>query len=322
MKVLFANIGWMARYQGLYNGYKIVGGGSYEDKHEVFNFLEIDGYCYGYVQAPGENCALDLRRIDACCPESDQELDGVLVIWTATHPKNGGTRIVGWYRNATVYRERQISGEDARNKYSYNIRARATDCYCVPEDKRNFRIIRQKTGFMGQANVWYAQHNSPEVQKHRQQALDWIKNYGKEKVRLKAPIGSSDTEHRKEVEQAAVDYVCKQYKELGYSVVSVESENKGWDLEAGRDGLRLLIEVKGLSGSELAVRLSPNEYQMMQKYSTEGYRLCVVTEALKQPYLTTFVYQDGQWVAEEDRRLILSFEEIVSAIARLRPTEG
>lgn len=322
MKVLFANIGWMARYQGKRNGDEIVGGGSYEDKHEVFNFMEIKGYCYGYVQAPGKNCALDLSRIDTCCPESDQELHGVLVIWTATHPKHKGTYIVGWYRNATVYQEYQNSREKSRDEYSYNIRARATDCYCVPEDKRNFRIIRQKTGFMGQSNIWYAQDNIPEVQEHRQKALDWIKNYDKQKIKLKMPIGSSDAEHRKEVELKAVDYVRTQYESFGYSVVSVESLNKGWDLEAKRGSSRLLIEVKGLSGTELAVRLSPNEYQKMQEHSTKGYRLCVVTETLDNPQLTTFVYQHGEWTAEEDRNLILSIEEMVSAIARLRTTEA
>ncbi len=51
-KILFANIGWMKRYHGHNNSDKIKGGGSYnpDDKHEAFNFQDVNGHCYGYVQ--------------------------------------------------------------------------------------------------------------------------------------------------------------------------------------------------------------------------------------------------------------------------------
>ena len=51
-KILFANIGWMKRYRGHSNSDKIKGGGSYnpDDKHEAFNFQDVNGHCYGYVQ--------------------------------------------------------------------------------------------------------------------------------------------------------------------------------------------------------------------------------------------------------------------------------
>ena len=49
MRILFANIGWMTHYRGNSATDKIVGGGSYrnDDKHEAYNFLPLNGKCYG-----------------------------------------------------------------------------------------------------------------------------------------------------------------------------------------------------------------------------------------------------------------------------------
>lgn len=65
MRILFANIGWMIHYRGYNPKDQIDGGGSYrnDDKHKVYNFMPIDGNCYGYVQ-PVKWGAINLRRID------------------------------------------------------------------------------------------------------------------------------------------------------------------------------------------------------------------------------------------------------------------
>ena len=49
----------------------------------------------------------------------------------------------------------------------------------------------------------------------------------------------------------------------GYNVISVEDENKGWDLEATKGKAFLCIEVKGLAGSQISVHISKNESSKM-----------------------------------------------------------
>jgi len=79
----------------------------------------------------------------------------------------------------------------------------------------------------------------------------------------------------------------------------------------------LKLEVKGLSGTEISIEMTPNEYSMMRKHK-EAYRICVGTSCLKkaQRRLAIFSYNDkiGSWVDGDDRPLKLT--EVKSA--RLR----
>ena len=96
----------MERYQGLYPGDEIIGGGSYikieGHGHEVCNFAEVNGTLYGYVQPPGSQ--IDIDRLGA--QPNDDEISNITVVWTATRP-TGGTAVIGWYKNATVFRNYQ-----------------------------------------------------------------------------------------------------------------------------------------------------------------------------------------------------------------------
>jgi 5-methylcytosine-specific restriction protein A len=103
MAILFCNVGWMEKYNGIKDD-SIERGGSYnrnETGHEVCNFSSIRGRVYGYVQPTGQ---IKIEKIGA--DKEDESISGVTVVWTAG-PKIGGTAVVGWYKNATVYREYQ-----------------------------------------------------------------------------------------------------------------------------------------------------------------------------------------------------------------------
>ena len=117
------------------------------------------------------------------------------------------------------------------------------------------------------------------------------------------------------VEKAAISAVTSYYKEHGYKIYSVESENKGWDLEAYKGKSILRIEVKGLSGSDLSVHITENEYSQMKSANNDNYRLCVVTNTVSSPHLWTFAYDNGNWICEQDYEIELSFEEHIAAIA-------
>ena len=141
----------------------------------------------------------------------------------------------------------------------------------------------------------------------------YIENYVKPLTHKTKP--NIDVDAKIAVEKAAVSAATTFYMKQSYNVISVEDENKGWDLEATKGKAFLRIEVKGLTGSQISVHISKNEYSKMKSSDNADYRLCVVTNALKYPEIWTFSYDSGIWVCEEDNDIELSFEEQIAAIA-------
>ena len=83
-------------------------------------------------------------------------MDGVDVIWTAPSPR-AGRYVVGWYRDATVFRYLQ--------KYErglYHVQASKTDYVLLPPNKRRLIIKSAKVQPCGFGrNVWYADIRGP-----------------------------------------------------------------------------------------------------------------------------------------------------------------
>ena len=322
MKLLFANIGWMTHYQGQTITDKIMGGGSYDpaEKHEAFNFMVINDSCYGYVEPPVHS-KINLQRIDPNCPRQADELKDVLVIWVSSHPKTKGSYIVGWYKNATVYSYFHESKEIRRKNFSYNIKAVSKDCILLPVDKRTFPVPRANRvgkGFLGQCNVWYADSSQKDVNDFKKEVLDYINNYKVEgDVHIIKKLLAVNAEQRKKIEEAAVDFVKKEYQNRGYQVKSREDENCGWDLDAIKGKVLLKLEVKGLGGEGM-VHITRNEYDKMNQYK-DDYRLCIVFNALKSPTLVIFIWNSAlnNWVTETNSSIILDIETKVSYGARI-----
>ena len=156
MKILFCNVGWMNEYVGI-DGDSIDGGGAFNEEnvgHEVCNFSSVQGRVYGYVESKGQ---IKIERLGV--DKKVESISGVTVVWTAPR-KSGGTVVVGWYRNATVYRQLQQMPESAkRHKKNgvshYRITTLFNDATLLSPDERVCVIPRRKKGFMGQRNVWY-----------------------------------------------------------------------------------------------------------------------------------------------------------------------
>lgn len=182
--MLFCNIGWMSRYEGLAGRPdKIVGGGKWVTENEmgleVCNFLACrDGYVYGHVETSQGKKERKIR-IEAIGGNGDY-VDGVDVVWTATDPDEGGRRIVGWYREATVFRERQEfasppSRQHARDDISnYRIRALAKNVRRLDLDHRTL-VMGRGPGWMGHT-PWWAPSNesSPEVRRFVRRASELL----------------------------------------------------------------------------------------------------------------------------------------------------
>jgi hypothetical protein len=324
-KIVFFNTGWMDFYKGISND-KITGGGKHVDSQgwggEMFNFKKFQGRFYGFVQPKidkkyGNPSTIKLEKFGGS--ETDEKLTDVTVIWTAKDPINGGTYIIGWYFNATVYRYIQKSPKNSNRQYEtiplgFYATTKIKNARLLSVDERIIHIRRQEKNWMGQSNVWYADNN-PDFIKLVQ---DYVFN-GKiplKRKKPKKPTGKPkqpDPLKRLMVEKNAIKKVTKHYTKLGYEVQSVEKDNVGWDLTASNERTELKLEVKGLSGNAIATELTPNEFKNLNA-DKKFYRLCVVTEALtKKPKLKIFAYSNdtGEWTSENGT--ILIFEEIKSA---------
>lgn len=105
MRVIFCNVAWMEHYQG-----EIVenpkSGGNNPDKWEQWNFKNIGGKYYGFVEPMHRNGwrnRINISNIALGEKITNKEfIDDVLVIWVSTNGRNN-KRIVGWYKNARVY---------------------------------------------------------------------------------------------------------------------------------------------------------------------------------------------------------------------------
>jgi hypothetical protein len=144
---------------------------------------------------------------------------------------------------------------------------------------------------MGQRNIWYAENNQDYVEK----VLKYIKTgfFANSENKSKGTARQNDPLKRMEVETKAVKFVTKHYKKLGYEIDSVEKDNVGWDLNATNGRIKLKLEVKGLSGNDIATELTP--------------------KTLSSPKLMVFSYSidNDKWTSDNGR--ILKFEEKISA---------
>lgn len=175
MRILYCRIGWAECYNGNIMDIPKNGGSFNNDDigHEFYNFSCYNGKYYGFFQLNGTNIHID--RISK--EEADEYIDNVLVIWLATNPKNGGTRIVGWYKNARVYKniqkvpynvfeQREHKYDKKGNRYDDFFICSNNASIILPVEKRN-KIISK----MGQQSIWYGDDET------NKEVLKYIDNY-------------------------------------------------------------------------------------------------------------------------------------------------
>ena len=195
-KVLFARIGNMGYYQGAADE-RPVGGGKYNEDNigfEACNFLSVENYIYGYFQPGGYKPdgvnfgSINLQRIDPKIRKSETKVDNVLVIFFTTDPelevnaRGPVTRavIVGWYKNATVYRERQYISRPGINSElnGYFLKVKASDAFLLPKKNRAYRIghsiYGERKGNPGQSNSFYLYEQDKTLKNFNTVIYEWI----------------------------------------------------------------------------------------------------------------------------------------------------
>jgi hypothetical protein len=118
--IIFLRTAWMKNYKGVNNEDIPSGAGSYVtenlDGGEVYNFLPVKGYYYGYARIQKAR-NLRIERLGA-----DKEADlikGATVVLFAKIPETGGEFIVGFYKNAVLNRNTVDLPKGTREKHSF-----------------------------------------------------------------------------------------------------------------------------------------------------------------------------------------------------------
>jgi hypothetical protein len=320
MNMLLCNVSWMKEYEGVTRDDVPRNGGEYVREHgfghEAINFKPHNGKVYGFVQLRTGTIKID--RLD---PSAGEKTHGVLVVWRARSTR--GSVIVGWYKNATVFRNLQepLQGRSFQHggmtiAPKWIIEANATDSFLVPPHYRFFRVPVSHKGFGSQAFVSFLDSDLAEVAEFKDRLLQYISEveagHHPSQKRGKAP--QVDQVRKLQIERAAIEAAVRHFSGLGYDVVSVERENVGYDLEATLGRETLLIEVKGTANDgSVTACLSPNEYRK-SKSATRQYRICIVTGALGAPTVNDFFWDsEGDVWTDENTGKRLSVSEVIAA---------
>jgi len=191
-RMVFFNIAWMREYKGNWTVDVPVNGGSFIRQNgwggEVYNFQPYNGMLYGYVEPGavargGRQRRINITRLvrGRTSIRNSPYLSGVLVVWVAT-PKGGRQPLlVGWYENATLYRDAQIpplgSGRQLPNHNNpgeFFASAAEQDGVLIPPEDRAVQLPRKGEG-IGRSNLWYAQTDIGEVA--RDKVLEYIRSW-------------------------------------------------------------------------------------------------------------------------------------------------
>lgn len=299
-KILWVKFGWSEYYRGgpVDGNFPFIKGG--EQGHEAWNFLRQDDGTY-YCYTPPQSGSGTPWNVD---PE------GWTVVCLAKDPKRHGIHVVGWYEDAELigqYAKRprgfDPGGSAPSDDYFYSIRSKKA--YLVPPEFRTAPFshpsVRQgKYSFLLGPDVTITDNKRAvlDILRDRMERLSGvvIRNPDVETAPDRDndevdPLGGFGTpEHRKSVEEKAVEAAKRELKSLGYSCVSREDENVGFDLEAThRDGHSLHVEVKGTSGAEPRFFLTANEHGYRE---APEWRLAMVTDALGKPKVAIYTLRE------------------------------
>ncbi|MEH2703019.1 MULTISPECIES: hypothetical protein [Rhizobium] len=170
MPLLFCNIAWMEYYGGRDPKDPPKGGGGFPRTQgycgEELNFVGCeDGYVYGHFETiKGDvDRQVNIERLGA--QRREDFLDGVDVVWTAPIEGNDPRCVVGWYKNARLYRFRQkFQGLYPSERHekdeidSFRVRAKIEDAFLLPLKERDEKLtLGRGPGWSGQASWWYAE---------------------------------------------------------------------------------------------------------------------------------------------------------------------
>ena len=174
--IIFVRVADMKYYQGITENDIPYNGGAYVKEtgiaHECHNFAPIveDGQeyekCIGFFMMMGGKGVeqLHIEKIPGCeSMKHEEKVEDVIVVFVSKSRCSKNMRVVGFYKNATVYRHRHIMTIENDYEQEYLFEAKKEDCVVLPYTTRfsdSAWYVPSSTskysdfGF-GRANVWF-----------------------------------------------------------------------------------------------------------------------------------------------------------------------
>lgn len=123
--------------------------------------------------------------------------------------------------------------------------------------------------------------------------LNKIIFHGTQFFKERPAISYASAELRIVIETEAISVVTNHFEQRGWEVVSVETENVGYDLLCTKGNVKLHVEVKGTSSNLEKFILTRNEFNQLK--TDPAFVLCLVSDTLNTQSLSIF---SGQEVME------------------------
>lgn len=201
--IIFARIAEMKYYRGITNHDKPYGGGSYVSNtgmaHECYNFAPVEDvvsskkFCLGFAMASGTTGQIHIEKLNGCeALKKEDRIEGAIVVFCATSPGSKTMRVVGFYKNATIYRNLQeiefnTTMEDEIYCQNFSFMAEKKDCVLLPYTERHsnskwYVPANGKRGAsfgFGRSNIWMASNalNNPKLKTYVEHMIDSIERY-------------------------------------------------------------------------------------------------------------------------------------------------
>ena len=293
---------------------------------------------------------VDLRRIDPATSSDAESLDGVLVIFIA--PYEDGQRVVGWYRDAKVYRvsvqyppnvkdriQQHFAKEGLTNPTfnEYRLEAKLSNAVLLPKNIRmSWPKIPRGTGGIGQSNVCYAYEANRALKSASwiQEVFDLVSSYHGPNL-LTAPEAEADdeifnaqeqawgfqsnAEIRRLVEEHAMQKAKEELHNLGFGKFVRTAELECYDYTCERSGALHYVEVKGTQTAGTSVILTRNEVEHAKQHP--GNSMFVIVHSIKVcPKGSSFDASGGTsrvhapWMLNSDELEPINFRWVVPGV--------
>lgn len=180
---------WMDEYAGdvktIYRGkfkFDLVKHKS-EESGELFNFAPSRGSCYGYIPfAPGGRwfSDLSLERIAPEATRTTSRVEGATIIWTAPSKELGCRVVVGWYRDATVFRKAQDHKLPNGKVIKIYFQTPSGSCFLLPPSLRQKEVYSASKArhegiegsWPGNIAIFYVGEKNPQLARQLQRYVE------------------------------------------------------------------------------------------------------------------------------------------------------
>ncbi|MBK9317296.1 MAG: DUF3883 domain-containing protein [Acidobacteria bacterium] len=218
------------------------------------------------------------------------------ILWILSYTKNDGLLLIG-----KIVVGREVGHAEARRIFG----GRPWSQYGVAADEQTMEMFREislnneisKLRFISKTNDRLKYDGSffdaqqlravRELTTNSASRLNSLWSSDKGRISDTAKIinstggGFGTPENNKKVEISAIKHVIQYLKARNWKVASVEADRKGYDLSCQKGHQKMHIEVKGISGSEVAFIITNGE--MIRAQQDGNFYIYAVTDATSNP---------------------------------------